>query len=284
VVALRKQNYSVYDIRRILGTGSTSLSVNALSVLLRQEGFARLPRRLDEERPELLRPEIAAAADVRELNLGPRRVETRCAGLFLFVPLMREVDLAGIVRKVGLPGSRIIPGEQAVRSLLALKLIGKERHSHVMDLVFDPGIALFAGLNVVPKRSYLAAYSSRVDARHNARLMSAWFRAVREAGMKTGGTSGFHRGAYQAFARSESGALRGERNLRPRRSPFRAGIAHRLHASILPRGRSKTESRRSEGSSIQVVGFEPPALHPPPELPISLDASTPEGIALAAWL
>lgn len=190
VVALRKMNHSVYDIRKELAAGGTSLSINALSLLLRQEGFARLPRRLDEERPDLLRPEIAAVADVRKLDLNLRGVETRCAGLFLFVPLMREIDLAGIVRKVGLPGSRMIPAEQAVRSLLALKLIGKERHSHVMDLVFDPGIALFAGLNAVPKRSYLAAYSSRVDVRRNARLMSAWFGAVREAGMKTG--SSFH--------------------------------------------------------------------------------------------
>src|ERR1035437_5990908 len=32
-----------------------------------------------------------------------------------------------------------------------------------MDLVTDRAIALFAGINVVPKRSYLAAYSSRID-------------------------------------------------------------------------------------------------------------------------
>ena len=47
-----------------------------------------------------------------------------------------------------------------------------------MDLVFDPAIALFAGLNVVPKRSYLAAYSSRVDHRANVRLMDAWFEQI----------------------------------------------------------------------------------------------------------
>jgi hypothetical protein len=57
----------------------------------------------------------------------------------------------------------MIPAEHAVRSLLAFKLLGKERKSHVMDLVFDPAVALLAGLNVLPKRSYLAAYSSRVD-------------------------------------------------------------------------------------------------------------------------
>jgi hypothetical protein len=34
--------------------------------------------------------------------------------------------------------------------LPALKLLGTERKSHVMNLVFDPAMALFTGLNVVP--------------------------------------------------------------------------------------------------------------------------------------
>jgi len=80
----------------------------------------------------------------------------------------------------------MIPAEQAVRTLLALKLVGKERKSHVMDLVSDPGIALFAGLNVVPKRSYLAAYSSSVDDRVIDSLMAAWFNEVPRAGLAHG--------------------------------------------------------------------------------------------------
>ena len=86
------------------------------------------------------------------------------AGLFLLVPLMNNLDLGQIAKQAKLPGSKMIPAEQALRSLLALKLIGKERKSHVMNLVFDEGLALFAGLNVIPKRSYLAAYSSRIGA------------------------------------------------------------------------------------------------------------------------
>ena len=84
------------------------------------------------------------------------------AGLFLFVPLMRHLDLATVAQEAQLPGSKMVPAQQALRSLLALKLIGKERKSHVMNLVFDDGLALFAGLNVMPKRSYLAAYSSGI--------------------------------------------------------------------------------------------------------------------------
>jgi hypothetical protein len=186
VVAMRKRNLSVYDIRRELAAAGHPISINALAILLREEGFARLPRRLDEERPQALRPEAAALADVRALRTAPRSFRTRLGGLWLFVPLMRDIRLAEVLRAADLPGSALIPAEQAVRTLLALKLVGKERKSHVMDLVCDEGIALFAGLNVVPKRSYLAAYSSRVDRRATLRLLEAWSDEVHRAGLPRG--------------------------------------------------------------------------------------------------
>src|SRR5579859_3838650 len=151
-VALRKQYLSVYDIQRELAAAGHTISVHSLTILLQEEGFARLPRRRDDERPATVRAEAAASADVRALNLQPRTFRTRVGGLFVFVALMRDVRLHDVVRQAKLPGTAMIPAEQAVRTLLALKLVGKERKSHVMDLVADDGIALFAGLNVVPKR------------------------------------------------------------------------------------------------------------------------------------
>jgi hypothetical protein len=186
VIGMRKRNLSVYDIQRELAEAGHAISVNALSILLREEGFCRLPRRLDEERPHALRPLTAAVADISELDLQPRSFRTRLGGLFFFIPLMNKIRLTEVVRDAGLPGTSMIPAEQALRSLLALKLIGKERKSHVMDLVCDEGIALFAGLNVVPKRSYLAAYSSSIDQRVNDRLLAAWFEEVPRAGLKRG--------------------------------------------------------------------------------------------------
>jgi len=183
---MRKRNLSVYDIQRELAGAGKTVSINTLTLLLRQEGFARLPRRLDEERPQALRPETAAVADVRTLSLAPRSFRTRAGGLFLFLPVMQDIRLGEVVRQVGLPGSAMIPAEQAVRSLLALKLLGTERKSHVMNLVCDEGIALFAGLNAVPKRSYLAAYSSRVDHRLCLRLLEAWLNEVHRAGLPRG--------------------------------------------------------------------------------------------------
>lgn len=186
VIAMRKRNLSVYDIQRELAAADHRISVNALTVLLREEGFARLPRRRDEERPAVIKADSAAVADVRRLDLSPRSFRTSIAGLFLFVPLLEGIDLSRVVEAGRLPGSKMIPAQQAVRSLLALKLLGVERKSHVMDLVFDPAIALFAGLNVVPKRSYLAAYGSRVDHRANLRLMDAWFEQIEGVGLPHG--------------------------------------------------------------------------------------------------
>ena len=186
VVAMRKRYLSVYDIQRELAADGHGISIHSLTILLREEGFARLPRRRDDERPATVRAEPAASADVRALDLQPRTFRTRFGGLFVFVALMRDLRLGQVVQRARLPGSAMIPAEQAVRTLLALKLVGKERKSHVMDLVSDEGIALFAGLNVVPKRSYLAAYSSSVDDRAIERLMAARFDETPRAGLNHG--------------------------------------------------------------------------------------------------
>ena len=119
-VAMRKKNLSVYDIQRELAAAGHAASINALTVLLREEGFARLPRRRNDERPGRLKPDAAAVADVRTLSFAARSFRTRVGGLFLFVPLMRELDLAAVLRHAALPtpsmlvaSNRRVPGSRA---------------------------------------------------------------------------------------------------------------------------------------------------------------------------
>ena len=81
ILALRKQNLSVYDIERSLKDNGTPLSVTAIWEILHEEGFARLPRRQDEERPDSLRPSAAAVADRREFSWLPGRFPTQFGGL-----------------------------------------------------------------------------------------------------------------------------------------------------------------------------------------------------------
>jgi hypothetical protein len=186
IVALRKQNLSIYDISRALGDEGHPLGPVAVSQVLKAEGFARLPRRGDDERPPGPRPTAADVADVRQLDLSPRRLRTRFGGLFLFLPTLASIPFDRIARQAGLPGSRMIPAGCALRSLLALKLFGTARHPHVMSAVLDEGLALFAGLNVTPKRSFLAEYSCRIDPACYPRLMRLWFDAMTGIGLERG--------------------------------------------------------------------------------------------------
>ena len=186
VVALRKQNLSVHDISRALARDGESLSPAAVAAILKDEGFAKLPRRADDERPDQPRPVVADVADVRRLDLTPRSVRTKFGGLFLFLPWLVSADLDALLARGGFPGSKMVPAACAMRSLLALKLFGNARHSHVMSSVLDEGLALFAGLNVVPKRSFLTEYSCRVEPACYPKLMRDWFDAVSRLGLKWG--------------------------------------------------------------------------------------------------
>jgi len=186
VVALRKQNLSVYDIATVLAESGESLSPPTIWTILSEEGFARLPRRGDDERARRVGVTTAQTADVRAVDFGPREFRTEVGGLFLFVPMLCSLDFDEIMAEAGLPGSRMVPAGAAMRSLLALKLFGAARTSHVMPAVFDEGLALFAGLNVIPKRSFLTEYSCRIPSRCYPKLMAGWFDAMTGLGLERG--------------------------------------------------------------------------------------------------
>jgi len=186
VIALRKQNFSIYDISETLKAEGHSLSPVTIALLLKEEGFARLPRRADDERPDTPRPTAAAVAEVRRLDLRPRQLRTTFGGLFLFLPSLAALPFDQLLGEAGLPGSKKIPAAHAMRALLALKLFGNARHSHVMSAVFDDGLALFAGLNVMPKRAFLTEYSCRIDPACYPVLMRLWHDATSTLGLQHG--------------------------------------------------------------------------------------------------
>lgn len=186
VVAMRKQNLSVYEIAAALAAEGETLSPPAIWATLSAEGFARLPRRADEERASHVGVTPAATADVRAFDLRPREFRTEFGGLFLFVALLARARFDQIMEGAGLPGSRMVPAGAAMRSLLALKLTGAARTSHAMASVFDEGLALFAGLNVIPKRSFLTEYSCRIASASYPKLMSGWFDAIGALGLERG--------------------------------------------------------------------------------------------------
>jgi hypothetical protein len=186
IVQLRKQNQSIHDISEALKKEGVRRSPAAVAAVLQQEGFAKLPRRRDDERPAGTKPTAADTADARALSLEPRTLRTKFGGLFLFLPALVEMGFDRVIGRCDLPGTRMVPAAHAIRSLLALKLFGTQRHTHVMSAVLDEGLALFAGLNVIPKRSFLTEYSCRIAPARYPRLMRHWFDAISGLGLEHG--------------------------------------------------------------------------------------------------
>jgi hypothetical protein len=113
------------------------------------------------------------------LSLAPgRRLRTRVAGIFLFLPLLARLHFDELVAQAGYPGSRMVPAASALLSLLALKLLDKERRSHIDDFNFDEALGLFAGLNILPKKSFATDYSYRTERRHQYALLQAWVQGL----------------------------------------------------------------------------------------------------------
>lgn len=184
VIKMRKQNFSIYDIEDALKEMGKPLSAPSIYNLLEEEGFARLPRRRDEEQLPIIKADKAPVADVRAFKIEKRSFKTKFGGLFLFLPFLAQIPFDNIFSDF--PGSKMMPSGHAMRALLGLKLFGNARHSQIMSYVFDEGPALFAGLNATPKRSFLTEYSCRIDPNLYPKVMENWFDEIAKIGLGQG--------------------------------------------------------------------------------------------------
>jgi hypothetical protein len=157
---------------------------------------------------------LPAVADGRELNLTPgRTLRTRVAGIFLFLPLLVELGFDRLVAEAQYPGSEMVPAPAALLSLLALKLLDKERRSHIGDFNFDEALGLFAGLNILPKKSFATDYSYRTGRDQQQVLLQGWVRAL--APVMFPDASGFSLDFHPIPYRGEPSGL--DRHYLPRR-------------------------------------------------------------------
>ena len=181
-----ERQLSVTHIASLLADEGTPASPSTVAAVLRKAGRPRLRRRPAHLLADIVRPDPAEIADRRLLALPPRRFHSPFAGLFLFLPLLEACRLDSLLLSHQLPGSALIPAPAAFRSLLALKLWGIGRPSQAMAEVFDPGLALFAGLNAFPKRATLTEYSCRVDPRLSPPFLRDWALAAHASGLPRG--------------------------------------------------------------------------------------------------
>ncbi len=195
VIGLRRQGLSTYEISARLSAAGTPLNRTSVGEILAEEGFGRLVRRPEPEAS--ISPATAGrdtslpAASVIDFGAWPARLETTRAGLLLVLPDLVALDLPGLARSAGYPGSRVIPAVSYLLSLLALKLTRTRRVSHVDDLLADPAAAIFAGMAVLPKKTALTDYSYRLSHDHQQRFLAALDTKMIGAGLAGAGQAIF---------------------------------------------------------------------------------------------
>ncbi len=184
----RRQNLSAGEITELLSEDGTELSIRTVERVLTEEGFPKLPRRtqikigLNVQGGEI--PEKSEKITLGDVN--GKTIDCPNAGVFLFAPFLAQFDIDKILSTARLPGSKIISAKSYFLSFLSLKLLGNERYAHVDGHAFDPGVGLFAGLNVLPKCTAMSTYSYSLDDHHILALQKNFVAQAYKLGLYSG--------------------------------------------------------------------------------------------------
>jgi len=184
----REKELSAGEIAQLLSEDGADISVRTVERVLAEEGFPKLPRRtrlkigLTVKGAEV--PQRSEGVSIAQME--GQHFTCESAGAFLFAPFLEKFQVSEMIRSVGLPGTKVIPAVSYFLSFLALKLIGTERYGHMGDHAFDPGLGLFAGLNVLPKCTAMSTYSYSLDEVHILQLQQAFVKKAVRLGLYDG--------------------------------------------------------------------------------------------------
>ena len=161
IIEYRKLNLSTPDIEARLKNESITISSRTVERILKDAGFEKLKRRTNKEMGKTSKnkiiPERSEHIDFSKLE--PFAIDCPSVGAFFFIPYILESGVLDILKQCKMPESTSIGALQASLSMLLLKLIGCERLSHIGEYDHEFGLGIFAGLNVLPKPTYMNTYS-----------------------------------------------------------------------------------------------------------------------------
>jgi hypothetical protein len=181
IVALRKRNFSITDIKSVLDAEQCCVSLDTIDRILKSEGFAPLPKRTRQQRLVALPPEKLPAPASESLSIAEEQFLTETgAGPLVFLPLLEQLGIVKAISACAFPATGQLSDVQSVLAFLALKLTGGKRWSHDSRWNMDRALGLFAGLNVLPKSTTLSTYSYRVTRQQNRRLLERLSRVFQD--------------------------------------------------------------------------------------------------------
>ncbi len=163
IIEYRKMRLSSSDIQNRLSEDDINISSRTVERTLKDSGYGKLKRRTYKELGITLKNKIIPdrSEHLNFSELEPFNIDCPSAGCFFFIPYILESGILEIVSECEMPNSSDIGSTQACLSMLLLKLMGRKRLSHIGSYDREPGLGIFAGLNVLPKPTYMNTYSCR---------------------------------------------------------------------------------------------------------------------------
>jgi transposase len=181
----RDSRLSAGEICQLLSEEGVEISVRTIERVLKEEGYPKLARRTQLKIGFTVKgaqvPAVSEAIAVSEIDR--KRFDCAAAGVFLFAPFIEQLKIEKIISEASIPGTKAIPAISYFLSFLTLNLIGTERYAHIGDHSFDPGLGLFAGLNVLPKCTAMSTYSYGLDSIHLLRLQKSFVKQATKLGL-----------------------------------------------------------------------------------------------------
>jgi len=164
IIALRKDyGFSVTEIKQNLLEDGHNISISTIDRILTQAGFKKLHRRSKKNANDTLLFPTNKATNLEVTKLRPFKIDCPIAGIYFLIPYIIESGIIDIVKECKLPSSSKISSVQANLSMLLLKSIGNERLSDIQAYDQEPAFGIFAGLNILPKATFMTTYSCRTS-------------------------------------------------------------------------------------------------------------------------
>jgi len=187
IVAFRKRNHSIQDIKVFLDAEGICLSLDTIYNILTAEGFAPLPKRTRKERliadlptkfkaPRSISHEVIDEEFSTEKGVGP----------LIFLPLIEKLGIVPAIKAAGFPQTSDLNDLQFLLSFLAIKILGNKRLSYDTTWNLDRSLGFFAGLNVLPKSTTLSTYSYRITRATNYKFLLALNKIFKKVDLEEG--------------------------------------------------------------------------------------------------
>ena len=172
IINLRKKYYSVEDIKITLDSKGYSLCEKTIYNIIKNDGFARLPRRQKLVKQNIENPFLEAEKSYK-LDFSNEHFKSASAGILCLLPYIKHYGILNTIEQSNFPGTNQISKTNSILSFIALKATNIRRYSADNLWCMDRGTGLFAGLNVLPKAAWFTSYSHRVTSTMNRDFLKA---------------------------------------------------------------------------------------------------------------